>query len=276
MSKNVTIVTIETMFHELGTKALEKTLEHFDPKEVVVFSNKELLPGSRTVHTEPIPTFRQYNELMLKGMLEHINTDHLMFVQWDAMAYDGSKWTDEFLEYDYIGAVWPWQPEGLNVGNGGFSLRSRKLLEALQDERIQLTAARNFIAEDVVFGVDHRAMLEEEYGIKYAPTALAQQFSHEIEEGQFHYKPGFAFHGQWNVVKLADLDTVDLYIQKMEYKGWNIYKWHHFLKEVAIRKLYDYIPFLMTQLTSNSPELVDPLLQWLALESEFWAKANSA
>ena len=234
MSKNVTIVTIETMFHELGTKALEKTLEHFDPKEVVVFSDRELLPGSRTVHTDPIPSFTLYNELMLKGMLEHINTDHLMFVQWDSMAYDGSKWTDEFLEYDYIGAVWPWQPEGLNVGNGGFSLRSRKLLEALHDERIQLTEARNFIAEDAVFGIDHRPMLEAEYGIKYAPTALAQQFSHEVEEGPFQYKPGFAFHGQWNVVKLADLDTVDLYIRKMEYKGWNIHKWHHFLKEVAI------------------------------------------
>ena len=270
MSKNVTLVTIETMFHELGTKALEETLKHFDPKEVVVFSDRELLPGSRTVHTDPIPTFRQYNEIMLKGMLEHINTDHMIFVQWDAMAYDGSKWTDEFLEYDYIGAVWPWQPEGLNVGNGGFSLRSRKLLESLQDERIQLTESRNYIAEDAVFGIDHRALLEKEHAIKFAPSALASRFSHEIEEGAYKYTPGFAFHGQWNIIRLASREIIDYYLPRMSYKGWNIYKWHHFLYAIVDRQLFDVMPFVMDQLTQNSPELINSLLQWLRTEQPFW------
>jgi hypothetical protein len=268
--KNITLVTVETMYHDLAQRALEETLKHIDVKEVVVFSDKQILPGSRTVHTDPIPSFRAYNQLMLKDMVQHIETDHIIFAQWDAMAYDGSKWTDEFLDYDYIGAVWPWQPEGLNVGNGGFSLRSRRLLEATQDSRIQLHESRRFIEEDAVQCVDHRTLLETEYGIRFAPTALAQQFSHEIEEGAFKYQPGFAFHGQWNVIKLASRDVIDFFVPRMDYKGWNIYKWHHFLYAIVERELFDLIPFVMDQLVSNSPEHIAPLIQWLRTEQTFW------
>ena len=43
---------------------------------------------------------------------------------------DGAAWRPEFLDYDYIGAVWPHVLDKYNVGNGGFSLRSKALLEA--------------------------------------------------------------------------------------------------------------------------------------------------
>lgn len=32
----------------------------------------------------------------------------------------------EFMQYDYIGAPWPWKPDGMEIGNGGLSLRSRR------------------------------------------------------------------------------------------------------------------------------------------------------
>ena len=38
-------------------------------------------------------------------------------------------WDPKFLNYDYIGALWPHYKEN-QVGNGGFSLRSKKLLES--------------------------------------------------------------------------------------------------------------------------------------------------
>ena len=41
--------------------------------------------------------------------------------------------TPPFSHCDYIGAQWFWHNDGMRVGNGGFSLRSRKLLTALQD-----------------------------------------------------------------------------------------------------------------------------------------------
>lgn len=274
MAKNITLVTIETMYHDLARKSLEETLKHIDVKEVVVFSDKEILPGSTTVLTKPIRSFRDYNEIMLKNIWPFIDTDHIIFAQWDAMAYDGTKWTDEFLEYDYIGAVWPWAPEGQNMGNGGFSLRSRKLLLATKDPIIQLHSGRNFIEEDAVQCVDHKHLLESKHGIKFAPVSLAQQFSHEIDEGSYQYKPGFGFHGQWNVVRFANIDIVDYFIARMDYKGWNIYKWHHFLFALGNRvEAHSYIPYVMSQISTYSPELVIPVMEWLARESAFWANA---
>lgn len=262
---SITLVTQETMHHALAARALTETLKHIEVSEVLTFSDRELLPGARNVYVDHFPSVNDYCEFMIKGMQEHITTDHVLFVQWDAMAYDQTMWTDEFLKYDYIGAPWPWEHEGRNIGNGGFSLRSRRLLDALKDPAIQLGG----INEDQVIGQNERTYLEQEHKIKYAPTALAAQFSYEL--GQ--YSPSFGFHGPWNVIKFSHRDTVEFYITHMDYTGWNIYKWHHVLEAVEQAKYYDLIPGLIGHLRTNSPDLVLPVFQWLASESHFWQQA---
>lgn len=263
--KDITLVTIEPKYHELAKIGLEQTLKHIDVKEVLTFSDKDILDGARNVLISGKTTFQEYQMIMLKGMLEHVNTEHIIFQQWDAMAYDGTKWTDEFLQYDYIGAVWPWEPEFRNVGNGGFSLRSRKLMEATADSRITLIDN-----EDAVFCKHHRALLENEFGVKYAPTQLAKKFSHEIAEGTFKYEPGFGFHGQWNVVKLAPMDVVEFFINDMDYSGWNVYKWHHFLYAIVEREVFEFIPFVIDKLMKHNPTLFGQLISWLKSEQSFW------
>jgi hypothetical protein len=109
------------------------------------------------------------------------------------MVHDGSKWHDFFLVNDYIGATWPWRPHGQNVGNGGFSLRSRQLLDALRDNEIQGEI------EDTVICQDYRQLLEAK-GIKFAPTELANKFSIEHR----YIQPTFGFHGIWNAVRYFD------------------------------------------------------------------------
>jgi len=95
---------------------------------------------------------------------------------------NADSWNDEWLEYDYIGAVWH---DGA-VGNGGFSLRSKRLLEALRDERF--TAP--FFPEDEKICRDWKPLLEKDYGIKIAPPEIAADFS--IEGGR--YTNQFGFH----------------------------------------------------------------------------------
>ena len=264
---SITLVTQETMYHSLAQRALTETLKHIDVTEVVTFSDKEILPGAKLVHVDHFPNVSEYCEFMLRGMLEHINTDHILFVQWDAMAYNKAAWTDDFLKYDYIGAPWPWYPVGKNVGNGGFSLRSRRLLEALQDTKIQMDPAiPEAVNEDQVIGNYHRPYLEQHYGIKYPETGIAAQFSFEL--GQYY--PSFGFHGPWNVIKLSDMDTIDFYINNMNYQGWNIHKWHHLLFELVARSCFDHIPYAIDQLWQHSPDLVLPVLEWLAKEQAFW------
>jgi hypothetical protein len=62
-------------------------------------------------------------------------------VQYDGMAANKMHWSDDYYNYDYIGAPWPdrftWIRPEEKVGNGGFSLRSMKLIEALRDPFIK-------------------------------------------------------------------------------------------------------------------------------------------
>jgi hypothetical protein len=51
-------------------------------------------------------------------------------------------------------------------GNGGFSLRSRRLLQALQDPRIALS-----VVEDETICRTFRPLLERDYGIRFAGEA---------------------------------------------------------------------------------------------------------
>jgi hypothetical protein len=262
MKKDITLVAIDFLYHDLTKYAIDKTLENLDVAEIVVLSDQEIYPG-KTIITEPVKNMSEYANIMLKGVNEYVNTSHALYMQWDGMAYNGSQWTDEFLEYDYIGAPWHWQPEGLNVGNGGFSLRSKRLLEACQDPIVALTEDES-IAEDNIIAIRNRAYLESTYGIKYAPTALAKQFSFELGE----HVPGFGFHGLWNVFNLGTEADMNYYYPRINYSGWNIYKWHHTLAALIRNGRMDIYEYMLGKLMEESPELLQNIAQWLDNDSK--------
>lgn len=261
LQKNLTLVAIDFKTHELTKKALEHCLERVNPAEVIVISDQDILPGTRWIQQDPTPTFRDYNELMLKGVGQHIETSHALYVQYDGVVQYADRWDNAFLDYDYIGAVWPWEPEGRNVGNGGFSLRSKKLLDACMDSEIQLSPARNYIAEDATLAIDHRALLESKYGIKFAPSDVARRFSYEVEPSE-----AWGFHGLWNVFGHFDLPDIDYYMDRLTFAGWNIYLWHHVLVTMVARLPSEYATYAILQLKKNSPELMSDLIKWVAKE----------
>ena len=55
----------------------------------------------------------------------------MLLIQWDGYVVNPEAWDPAFLGCDYLGAKWYWHDDGMRVGNGGFSLRSRRLLDAL-------------------------------------------------------------------------------------------------------------------------------------------------
>ena len=144
-----------------------------------------------------------YSEFVIKSLNKHINTKFVLNFQHDGFIFNTGAWKDEFLKYDYIGAVWPrvnWGDylKGSNrvsffgVGNGGFSLRSKKLLEVLSKEE---AIKDSFHPEDFYVCTVHREMLEKKYDIKYAPRHIAEEFS--VEMGELTNQ--FGFHGKWFV-----------------------------------------------------------------------------
>lgn len=261
--KNITLVAIEFQWYDLTKYAIERSLDNIDVKDIVIISDKEIIPGARHIICPPVADISEYAEIMLKGTAEHVTTDHALYVQWDGIANDQAQWTDEFLKYDYIGAPWPWEPAPNNVGNGGFSLRSRKLLDACQDAEVSLTPAEP-TAEDKVIGMHKREYLESKYGIQFAPTELARKFSFELGV----HEPSFGFHGLWNVFNLMTDADMDYFVPLIDYNKWNIYKWHHVLAAVIRRNRMDIFTHMLSKLETHSPELVVPLTKWLEQDSQ--------
>lgn len=207
--KDVTLVTIETHYHDLAARALEETVKRLPVGRVVTFSDRTLLAGATNIPTVPIKSMRDYCDIMLKGFWPFIETEYIIFAQWDAMVFDASRWTDDFLNYDYIGAVWPWRAPGQNVGNGGFSLRSMRLLQALRYPVIQMVEnSEHGVQEDNYISIVHRQLLEQKFGIRFAPQEVAKQFSYELGP----YEGSMAFHGFWNVINFMPDDVSDFFV----------------------------------------------------------------
>jgi hypothetical protein len=120
-----------------------------------------------------------------------VHTSHMMYTHLDGFPVNSEVWDPKWLEYDYIGAPWPegWQP--YRVGNGGFSLRTKKLAARLEE----LSQGQTDIVNDILVSVTHRKQLERE-GFKFAPIAEAAKFSVEFAVAETPKKT-FGFHGYW-------------------------------------------------------------------------------
>lgn len=162
-----------------------------------------------------------YSRFMIEDLYRYIDTPYCLVVQSDGYVLSPQCWRDEFLDYDYIGAPWLEQVaitmnDGMNVsnqivdmgtnrvGNGGFSLRSKKLLEITA--RLLKYDDLDFLYKGEDFVICHyfyREMIGE--GVKFAPLSLAAQFSIESEQGvnAANIDNVFGFHGKyWHKVVL--------------------------------------------------------------------------
>jgi len=198
---NVTLLCVETREPELAHWAINRCLSGVQFGRVVLITNLDRVDTKRAdidyVQAPPIKTTNDYSELLLTGLDKYVDGSHVLVIQWDSFVIHPQLWSDEFLQYDYIGPVWPHHPE-TPVGNGGFSLRSKKLLQAIQQP--------GFIKkhpEDYCICADNRDFLEKD-GIEIAPVNIAERFA--VERTLWH--EAFGFHGFFNFGRV--LNDVEL------------------------------------------------------------------
>ena len=164
------------------------------------------------VNVAELPTYEAYNRFMVKALHECFDTSHVLTVQWDGFVVDPSKWTDEFLQYDYIGApIW----NGEN-GCGGFSLRSKRFCEASAtldfDKRDYDLLRRRHIRpkdvpnEDFFLCIEKRAELES-MGMRFAPIELADRFAWSKESGRI-WPGSFGFHSPVSMEYLQSIGVI--------------------------------------------------------------------
>jgi glycosyltransferase involved in cell wall biosynthesis/MoaA/NifB/PqqE/SkfB family radical SAM enzyme/predicted SAM-dependent methyltransferase len=198
---STTLCCIDCYNHQLSIRALEYSMRQCGFDRVVFFTDREFdLEEIEVVKIPTITTKQQYSWFVLKELNKHVHTDFVLMVQYDGFIINPEAWTSEFQKYDYTGAKWHWYNDGYNVGNGGFSLRSKRLLQSLDD-----TVNNNGISMDsdsLTYGEDsficrtYRGLLEDKYSIKFAPEFIADRFSYERSEPVG--RP-FGFHGLFNM-----------------------------------------------------------------------------
>ena len=189
----VTLCAVSSVNVAATIRALETSLAQIECAACKLFSDTDLVPDHSDITVVPMPRLTSaaaYSEFLLGGLVDHVDTSHCLVVQWDGHVLDARKWQPSFLEHDYIGASWPHFADGHDVGNGGFSLRSRRLMEACR-----LPGFQPSHPEDVAVARVNRTWLEAQ-GMRFAPRTLADGFSAERTGNP---QDSFGYHGVWHM-----------------------------------------------------------------------------
>ena len=189
---SVTLLVVDTRYPELALESMHRSLSRARFARAVLVTRQHWQPTVPTsvqiVHEPGVDSVQAYSMYVLRAAVNHVRTEHALIAQWDSFILDAAAWDNALLDYDYVGAPWPDRPQ-TPVGNGGFSLRSRRLMRLLADGAVPLRHP-----EDLCICVDHRAQLEAEHGMRFAPIELAHRFAFELEPAS----GCFGFHGLFN------------------------------------------------------------------------------
>ena len=138
-----------------------------------------------------IKSKEQYSEFVIKELTKYVKTKYALVIQYDGYVVNAAAWSNDFYQYDYIGATW-WYRDGCNVGNGGFSLRSKKLLDICATDKV--FKVHTHPEDDVICRRNGRYL--QSIGIRFAPEWVAKKFSVEgYRQKDNQYTNQFGFHG---------------------------------------------------------------------------------
>lgn len=202
--KNVTVCAVDCVYPELAARALDRCVEACEFGDAILFSDTPVAGQFRSHAIARLDSLDAYSRFCLRDMPSLIKTQYVLVIQWDGFIADPSAWDRAFLTYDYVGA--PWHPDGV-VGNGGFSLRSRRLLDALVDVPVLPGWP-----EDWLIGRYAKAVLETRHRVRFPPTDVASRFSYEVVPVRH---PTFGFHGLFNMHRHLEDEELLFFVSRL-------------------------------------------------------------
>ena len=205
---NVTLVTMTSVDIDGAIKALENSSKNINFGDIVLISHekpKELPSSINFGLIDRMDNVNQYSYNMIYKLGDYVNTEYALVVQSDGYVVNPDMWSDDFLNYDYIGAPFPLPNDDFSyrdvngeifrVGNGGFSLRSKKLIDLPNKLGLEWRPFHGFYNEDGFICAMYRHIYIEN-GIKFAPLDVAKYFSHETYIPEINGIVPFGFHGK--------------------------------------------------------------------------------
>mgnify|MGYP003627442466 CR=1 FL=1 len=221
---NVTLVCVEDRGEELvltASEIISGIKDHINFYDVKLLSSTSLKGVTHKI--SPINNLKDYNIFILNELINYVDSEFVMMIQTDGYPIAPQNWSPLFLNYDYIGAPWsrtlnkneasvPITPTaeqlllraGRSVGNGGFSLRSKRLLKEVASRNYQCTPLDwdefdvkgfEFNEDEYVCRYLNKDLISK--GFTFAPVEVAEAFSieNDLWVGQF------GFHGH-DTIKL--------------------------------------------------------------------------
>jgi len=224
--RNIDIVSANCICPNDAVLAIKQCCKYFEFGRKILFTNSNVQEdGVETIKIKKLSTVDEYNDFIL-SLGEYVNNEYVLVVQDDGYIINPKLWTDEFFQYDYIGAPWPTEETWIDcqlersrpfmrnvfpknrVGNGGFSLRSKRFLEY----SLQFESCDGFGEDTFLCVTNYEKAIESK--IKFAEFELASRFSYEnpcIEFGtpwnsrtSLDIKNHFGFHGK-NFINTSEL-----------------------------------------------------------------------
>ncbi len=187
--RNVTLIGVDCKNFKRLALAADISSKEIQFGEIKLLTSLET-KDPRAVKIKSISSKKSYSEFLVKELYKYVDTDYALIIQYDGFILNPNAWDDSFLKYDYIGAPW-YHFKNLRVGNGGFSLRSKKLLElAAKVGKL----GSSYHPEDVWYSETLRPIAEK-HGMSWATEETAQRFSKEGDIRGVVWNDEFGFHG---------------------------------------------------------------------------------
>ena len=217
---NITVVCVSSVRIDESIIALQESAKHGKFADVKLITHVDYkgdhpnIPAGITVERCPKLDYKGYSKYIIYDLHKHIDSEFALIINWDGFITNPEEWSYEFLDYDYIGALWTVDhkykdinDQDIFVGNGGFSLRSKKLLELASKINIPWAAREaTYWHEDAVISVMNRHIYED-HGFKWAPKHIAAKFSQEYHREEIPENVGvtsFGFHGKVGLTRFRD------------------------------------------------------------------------
>lgn len=205
--EGVTIVSVACVRVSETLKAIKKSISGINFAEVKLLTSQDVECEYIEIIKIPELDYEGYNKFIVYELYKYIDTDFVLIVQDDGYVINPHLWQDKFLNYDYIGAVWDSPKDSFScrdpfgnivrVGNGGFSLRSKKLIRLPSELGLPWKSYYGYYNEDGFFCAHNRHIFEN-HGCKWSPIEVAKYFSQEADLPEVNDVEPFGFHGRWS------------------------------------------------------------------------------